>query len=64
MPITLDTVLPSLVDGSTFEAPLATFIRTADKQAYEANQRLARFEAKLDRILDAIGEKPDPKPGQ
>ena len=64
MPTTLDTVLPSLVDGSTFEAPLATFIRTADKQAYEANQRLARFEAKLDRILDAIGEKPDPKPGQ
>ncbi|AYB69452.1 endolysin [Corynebacterium phage Juicebox] len=64
VPTTLDTVLPSLVDGSTFEAPLATFIRTADKQAYEANQRIARLEAKFDRLLDAMGEKPDPKPGQ
>ena len=64
MPTTLDTVLPSLVDGSTFEAPLATFIRTADKQAYEANQRIARLEAKVDRLLEVMGEKPDPKPGQ
>lgn len=64
MPTTLDSVLPSLVAGSTFEAPLATFIRTADKQAYEANQRIARLEAKVDRLLEASGVKPESQPGE
>lgn len=64
MPTTLDSVLPSLVAGSTFEAPLSTFIRTADKQAYEANQRIARLEAKVDRLLEASGVKPESQPGE
>lgn len=48
----LEEVVGSLVDGSTYEAPLKTFILTADKQAYEANENTKILLKKVDALLE------------
>lgn len=54
---TLDDEVQSLVDGSTFKAPLGFFIRTADKQAFEANVAIKRLEQKIDALTQLLADK-------